>query len=330
MARLLDIQGLSVRFDTPEGAIAAVSDVDFSVETGECVGVVGESGSGKSQIFLALLGLLTRNGRATGHARLGDIELLGRDEALLNQVRGARIGMIFQDPMTSLTPHLTIGEQLTETLEVHRGLTRAAARARAVKMLERVRIGDSQTRLNQYPHELSGGMRQRAMIAIALLCDPELVIADEPTTALDVTIQAQILALFRELRVELHMTLVLITHDLAVAAGLCDRIAVMYAGRIVEQATTREIFRAPRHPYTEGLLAAAPRLDDALSGPMRTIAGQPPTSNVDVAGCSFADRCPRVSDRCRKERPQLLPDAHADGNADGRVACHHPLTDPRP
>jgi oligopeptide/dipeptide ABC transporter ATP-binding protein len=190
-------------------------------------------------------------------------------------------------------------------------------------MLQRVHVGDARTRIDQYPHELSGGMRQRVMVAIALACEPALVIADEPTTALDVTIQAQILALFQDLHRDSQLAMVLITHDFGVVADVCDRVAVMYAGRIVEAATTRNIFRTPRHPYTEGLLAAAPRLDDEVAGPMRTIEGQPPSGYVDVRGCSFAERCPRASDRCRSERPRLLE------NDGGLVACHHPLTQVR-
>jgi oligopeptide transport system ATP-binding protein len=324
MPRLLDIEGLNVQFSTPEGDVPAVSDVNFGVAAGECVGLVGESGSGKSQIFLAALGLLARNGSARGRVRLGEIDLLATDPAALNRVRGARVAMIFQDPMTTLTPHLTVGEQLSEVLEVHDDLAPEVARGRALAMLERVHIGDAATRLEQYPHELSGGMRQRVMIAMALICDPEIVIADEPTTALDVTIQAQILELFRELRATSHLGLVLITHDLGVVAGLCDRVAVMYAGRIVEEAAVRDIFRSPRHPYTAGLLAAAPRLDDPVDRPMQTIAGQPPNLIAVVTGCSFAERCPRASDLCRKERPGLL----AYGTTGGTVACHHPLAEP--
>jgi oligopeptide transport system ATP-binding protein len=325
MARLLDISRLNVRFSTPEGEVAAVRDVDFHIGAGECVGLVGESGSGKSQMFLAALGLLARNGRVSGSARFGELDLISCGREALDSVRGARVGMIFQDSLTALAPHLRIGEQLGEVLEVHGGMSSQAARGRALAILERVHIGDAATRLEQYPHELSGGMRQRVMIAGALLCDPELVIADEPTTALDVTIQAQIIELFRELRRESRLSLVVITHDLAVVAGLCDRVAVMYAGRIVEEAPVEALLRAPRHPYTQGLLAAVPRIEDSTDAPMQAIPGQPPDPLAQVAGCSFAERCTRASDRCRRERPQLA----ADGSATWAVACHHPLTGTR-
>jgi oligopeptide transport system ATP-binding protein len=324
MTPVLHIENLQVRFATPDGVIEAVRDVDFSVAPGEFVGIVGESGSGKSQMLLAVLGLLARNGTATGRVRVEGVELSQDDEDALNRVRGARIGTIFQDPMTSLTPHLTIGKQLAEVLEVHRGIAHAEARLRSIAMLERVHIGAAQTRIDQYPHQLSGGMRQRVMVAMALACDPALVVADEPTTALDVTIQAQILALFQDLRRDSQLAMVLITHDFGVVADVCDRVVVMYAGRIVEAAATRDIFRTPCHPYTEGLLAAAPRLDDEVAGPMRAIAGQPPSAYVDVPGCSFAERCPRASDRCRRERPRLL-----DSGGGRSVACHHPLTEVR-
>jgi len=320
---LLHIEGLNVRFATADGDVAAVTDVDLRIEAGECVGVIGESGSGKSQIFLAALGLLARNGRASGRVRLGERDLIGSDRSALNEVRGARVGMIFQDSMTSLTPHLTIGEQLIEVLQAHRRVGRAAARCRALAILERVHISDAAVRFDQYPHELSGGMRQRVMIAIALLCDPELVIADEPTTALDATIQAQILALFREVRRDTRTGLALITHDFGVLAGLCDRVVVLYAGRIVEEAGIENIFRSPRHPYTQGLLQAAPRLDDDPASPMSAIPGHPPTGREEFAGCAFADRCPRVSPRCRSQRP-VLEVTEAGG---GSVACHHPLAE---
>jgi oligopeptide transport system ATP-binding protein len=323
MRPLLDISQLNVRFSTADGEVAAVRDVDLQLRTGECLGIVGESGSGKSQIFLAALGLLARNGRVDGAARFDDVPLVGGNPADLRRIRGARIGMIFQDPMTSLAPHLTIGEQLTEVLLVHRGIDRRSANHRAHEQLERVRISDAATRLAQYPHELSGGMRQRVMIAMALLCDPQLVIADEPTTALDVTVQAEILALFRELRSTTRLTLVVISHDAGVIAELCDRVAVMYAGRIVEEAPVDAIFTKPRHPYTQGLLAAVPRIDGVLDGPMQTIPGQPPSLLERSPGCSFAARCPRVSDRCRFERPDL----RATDTPAQLFACHHPLSE---
>jgi oligopeptide transport system ATP-binding protein len=307
MQPVLDIQNLSVRFATPDGEVAAVSDVSLSVGKGECLGIVGESGSGKSQTFMAAMGLLARNGRATGHGMFGDIDLLAAPETILNTLRGNKLAMIFQDPMTSLTPHMKIGRQLTEVLIRHRGMDNSAARAAAVAMLKRVHIPEAERRFDMYPHELSGGLRQRVMIAMALLCGPELIVADEPTTALDVTVQAQILALLREAKEQLHTSLVLITHDLGVVAGLADRVAVMYAGRVVEVGPVDRVFATPRHPYTEGLLACTPRLDDPATDILPTIPGQPPNLQRLPSGCAYHPRCPYVMERCRKERPAALP-----------------------
>jgi len=260
---VLEVENLSVRFALAGQEVSAVSDFSLAVAAGECVGIVGESGAGKSQAFLAILGLLASNGRALGSARFESAELIGADAAALDRIRGARIGMIFQNPMTSLTPHLTVGAQVAELFVRHMGLTARAAHLRALAVLARVQLPDVERRARQYPHELSGGMRQRVMIAIAIACDPPLLIADEPTTALDVTIQAQILALLAELKRERRMSLVLITHDLGVVAGLAERVAVMCAGRIVECASVETILRAPAHPYTQSLLRAAPRLEGA-------------------------------------------------------------------
>jgi oligopeptide transport system ATP-binding protein len=259
---VLEVENLSVRFAVAGQQITSVSDFSLSVAPGECVGIVGESGAGKTQAFLAVMGLLAANGRAHGSARFEAAELIDAPGAALDRIRGARIGMIFQNPMTSLTPHLKVGDQLAELLVRHAGLSLRAARRRALEMLTRVQLPDAERRARQYPHELSGGMRQRVMIAIALACDPPLVIADEPTTALDVTIQAQILALLAELKRERRMSLVLITHDLGVVAGLAERVAVMCAGRIVECADVTTILRAPTHPYTQSLLRVAPRIVD--------------------------------------------------------------------
>ena len=257
---VLSLSGLSVTFDTPQGHVRAVQDVTLSVLRGECLGVVGESGAGKSQLFLAVLGLLAANGRAAGSARLGEQELLGIAAPTLDRIRGARVGMVFQVPMTSLTPHLTVGEQLIEVLRRHAGLARGAARQRAQALLERVHVSDAGRRLAQYPHELSGGMRQRVMIALALAGEPQLLIADEPTTSLDVTIQAQILALFAELKRTRALSLVLITHDLAALAGVADRVAVLRHGRLIESGPVAAVLKAPREPYTRALLR------DALAG----------------------------------------------------------------
>jgi oligopeptide transport system ATP-binding protein len=314
---LLDVRDLQVRFATPEGEVAAVSEVSFAIEEGETLGVVGESGAGKSQVFMAIMGLLARNGRASGSVRFRGVEMLGLAPAALNALRGARLSMIFQDPMTSLNPYLIIERQLTEVLVTHRGMRRSEARDEAIAMLERVQIPEARRRIDLYPHEFSGGMRQRAMIAMALLCRPELLIADEPTTALDVTIQAQILELIRELTRTSRTAVALITHDLGVIAGLCDRVLVMYAGRIVEAGPVGDIFRRPQHPYTAGLLASMPRLDEVEAERLATIRGQPPNLQRLPPGCAFNDRCPRVFERCRVERPPLAPIA-----VDRSKACH--------
>jgi oligopeptide transport system ATP-binding protein len=260
---VLEVENLSVRFAIAGQEMTCVSDFSLVVAPGECLGIVGESGAGKSQAFLAIMGLLAANGRARGSARFASTELIGAPAATLDRIRGARIGMIFQNPMSSLTPHLRIGAQVAELLARHAGLSRHQARVRALEMLTRVQLPDVERRASQYPHELSGGMRQRVMIAIALACDPVLLIADEPTTALDVTIQAQLLALLAELKRERRMSLVLITHDLGVLAGLAERVAVMCAGRIVECAPVATILRAPSHPYTQSLLRSAQRIEDA-------------------------------------------------------------------
>jgi len=302
---VLDIRNLSVRFATHDGEVRAVSDVSLQVGKGECLGIVGESGSGKSQTFMAVMGLLAANGRATGTAHFGGIDLIAANERTLNTVRGNRLSMVFQDPMTSLTPHMRVGRQLTEVLQRHRGLDANAARTAAATMLGRVQVPEPETRLAMYPHELSGGLRQRVVLAMALLCGPELVIADEPTTALDVTVQALILDLMRDLKEKQGTSFVLITHDLGVVAGLADRVAVMYAGRIVENAGVAEVFAAPRHPYTKGLLACTPRLDDPPASLLPTIPGQPPNLQNLPSGCSFHPRCAAAFERCRAERPAL-------------------------
>ncbi len=314
---LLDVTDLNVRFATPEGEVAAVSDLSFSVTGGESVGVVGESGSGKSQVFMAVMGLLAANGAAQGSVTFDGQQILGLAPKRLNAFRGARIAMIFQDPMTSLNPFLRVSRQMTEVLVQHRGMSETEARRHAVDVFDRVRIPEAERRFDMYPHEFSGGMRQRVMIAMALLCEPELLIADEPTTALDVTVQAQILDLLRELKQEMDTAIVIITHDLGVVAGLCDRILVMYAGRIVEHGGVRDVFYDPQHPYAHGLLTSMPRLDDREHGELPTIAGQPPNLQALPAGCPFQPRCDSAFDRCVGERPSLS--AFAPGRA---KACH--------
>ena len=316
-AAVLEVRALTTRFATPEGEVLAADGVGFTIGPGEALGVVGESGSGKTQVFLSIMGLLARNGRSDGSVLYRGREILNLPAAELNAIRGAKVAMIFQDPMTSLNPFLTVGRQMTEVLEAHRGMGRAEARERAAAMLGLVGIPEPQRRLRQYPHEFSGGMRQRVMIAIALLCEPDLLIADEPTTALDVTVQAQILDLLGRLREELGMAVALITHDLGVVAGMCDRVAVMYAGRVVETAPTDRLFATPQHPYTQGLLASTPRLDTAVGGSLPAIPGQPPNLQALPEGCVYAGRCPYTFDRCWPERPILRP------AGPGRLkACH--------
>jgi oligopeptide transport system ATP-binding protein len=305
MTTVLSLDNLSVRFSVPEGEVRAVHRVSIDVHAGECLGVVGESGSGKSQTFLAALGLLASNGSAEGRVRFRGADILGLDQRGLNEMRGSRISMIFQDPMTSLTPHVRIGRQLAEVLIRHKALSREAAQTRVVDMLGQVGIADARRRIDQYPHELSGGLRQRVMIAMALLCEPELLIADEPTTALDVTVQAQVLAILKKLTREMNLALVLITHDLGVVAGLADRVAVMYAGRVVEEAPLADIFRRPGHPYTRALLRSTMRLDDDPDAPLPAIPGQPPSALSPPPGCAFAPRCESAFEPCRAERPGL-------------------------
>ena len=304
-AALLEVKDLTTRFATPEGEVAAVSDLCFRIDQGESVGVVGESGSGKTQAFLSIMGLLAGNGRCTGSARFRGRELLHLPTRELNRIRGVRLAMIFQDPMTSLNPYLRISRQMTEVLIEHKGMSEAAARSASLRLLDQVGLPAARSRFDHYPHEFSGGMRQRVMIAIALLCRPDLLIADEPTTALDVTVQAQILELLQRLRREFGMAIVLITHDLGVVAGLCERVMVMYAGRIVETGPVEPIFADPRHPYTRGLLSSMPRLDEDTAAELRAIPGQPPNLQALPEGCAFRDRCAFAFARC-VERPKLL------------------------
>jgi oligopeptide/dipeptide ABC transporter ATP-binding protein len=316
---LLDVRDLSVRFDTHQGSVRAVDGVSFALEEGETLGLVGESGSGKSVTNLALLGLVPSPPGVIdrGQALYGGRDLLRLPARELRRLRGNELAMIFQDPMTSLNPLLTIGRQLGEVLEVHRGASRREARRRSAAGLGDVGIPEPERRLDQYPHELSGGMRQRVMIAMALLCDPKVLVADEPTTALDVTIQAQILDLLRDLQRRHGTAIVLITHDLGVVAGMSDRVQVMYAGRLVEAAPTGPLFAAPEHPYTAGLLASVPRLDGGAAS-LHAIPGAPPDLADLPPGCAFEPRCGRRTDACRREAPPLVPVA---GAPDRLVAC---------
>ena len=302
---LLDVSNLEVGFQTGDGPVAAVNGVSFGLEKGEALAIVGESGSGKSQTVLALLGLIARNGTARGSAVFDGQELIGLNAPKLNEIRGRDIGMIFQDPMTSLNPFMRIGDQMAEVLQLHKGMAKTEALTIATDWLGRVHMPDPKARLKAYPHELSGGMRQRVMIAMAMICEPALLIADEPTTALDVTVQAQINELIDGLRKELGTAVILITHDLGVVASICERVLVMYAGRVVEKASVDEVFDAPRHPYTQGLIKSVPRLDADTHEALPTIPGSPPNLLKPIEGCSFHPRCPYVFDRCRAERPSL-------------------------
>jgi len=300
---LLKVAGLEVRFDTPEGVVKAVNGMDFAVSESETLAIVGESGAGKSQLVMAIMGLLAENGSASGSALFHGEDLMLMKPKELNGVRGRRIAMIFQDPMTSLNPYLTIEKQMIEVAMHHQGLSRDEARAHAVEMLRAVRIPDPEERIRQYPHEYSGGMRQRVMIAIGLLCEPELLIADEPTTALDVTVQAQITELVGLLREQTRMAIILITHDLAAVAEVSDRIIVMYAGQMVETGTVDDIFYNPQHPYTRGLLASVPRLDRVSDDELQTIPGNPPNLLELPSGCPFRDRCGEAMEDCRQPPP---------------------------
>jgi oligopeptide transport system ATP-binding protein len=323
--KLLHVDNLNVQFRTGDGLVDAVNGIHFSLNKGQTLGIVGESGSGKSQSVLAVMGLLAKNGSAQGRAMFYGQDLLAMSAAQLNKIRGDRIAMIFQDPMTSLNPYLTVERQMTEVLQFHKGMDRKAARAQALRTLDAVKIPDAARRLDCYPHEFSGGMRQRVMIAMALLCEPELLIADEPTTALDVTVQAQILALLRELQRDLGTAIIMITHDLGVVAGLCDEVMVMYGGMVMEHAPTDDLFAQPTHPYTRGLLAAIPRLKTDVSNGagsrLIAIPGTPPQASRQLKACPFAPRCNWATDRCREEVPIIGP---VPGSS-ARRACHHPF-----
>ena len=300
---LLEVTGLEVEFDTPEGVVRAVNGLDLCIDEGETLAIVGESGAGKSQAMMAIMGLLAENGRAAGQASFRGEDLMQMPAKELNAIRGRNIAMIFQDPMTSLNPYLTIEKQMVEVVMHHQGLKRDEARAHAVEMLNAVRIPDAEERIRQYPHEYSGGMRQRVMIAMGLLCEPDLLIADEPSTALDVTVQAQITQLVAELREKTRMSIILITHDLAVVAEIADRIIVMYAGEVVESGSADDIFYDPLHPYTRGLLASVPRLDRPPSEGLHAIPGNPPNLLDLPEGCRFRDRCAEATEQCLETPP---------------------------
>jgi oligopeptide/dipeptide ABC transporter ATP-binding protein len=322
VAPLLAVDNLRVEF-AARRVVHAVRGLSYTIAPGETLGLVGESGSGKSVSALALLGLLPKRvGRITaGSVLFEGRELVGLSEEQLRHVRGARIAMIFQDPLSSLNPVLTVGRQITEGLETHRGLNHRAASKRAVELLDMVGIPAARRRVDDYPHQFSGGMRQRAMIAMALACEPALLIADEPTTALDVTIRAQILDLLGRLRADLNMAVLMITHDLGVVAGFADRLAVMYAGRIVETGQTEDVLARPEHPYTVGLLQSLPRLDRPRQAELKPIGGTPPDLATRIVGCPFAPRCAWRLDLCWSVDAEMLPAGH-DANVEHFAACH--------
>jgi oligopeptide/dipeptide ABC transporter ATP-binding protein len=314
---VLDIADLKVEFRTDEGRVQAVRGVNYQLRRGEVLGIVGESGSGKSVTSLAVMGLLPGSARVSGSVRFAGAELIGASDSALRQVRGRGISMIFQDPMTSLNPVYTVGYQIAEAIRAHHDVTRGAARQQAVELLGRVSIPNPAERVDSYPHELSGGMRQRVVIAIAMANHPEVIIADEPTTALDVTVQAQILEALRIAKLQTGAAMVLITHDLGVIAGQADRVLVMYAGRVVEAGAVEDIFYAPRMPYTVGLLGSQPRLDERRKR-LVPISGVPPSLISMAPGCPFAPRCPLAAPICAVEEPPLA----AAGNDGQLAACH--------
>jgi peptide/nickel transport system ATP-binding protein len=322
---MLEVRDLITHFRTPRGLVRAVDGVSLSVQRGESVGIVGESGCGKTVLSRSIMGLISGNGvDRAGSIGFDGVELIDRGDRAMRELWGRSMAMVFQDPMGSLNPLMRIGDQITEPLRVHLGMGRAAARETAARLLADVRIPEAGRRLRQYPHELSGGMRQRVMIAIALACGPKLLFADEPTTALDVTVQSQILRLVGEQRRDRNMSLVLVTHDLGVVAGHTDQIYVMYAGKVVERAPTTTLFAAMKMPYTEALMQSIPSLDVPSHTRLRTIPGRPPDLVNPPPGCRFAPRCAYVRDRCRVEEPPLV-DAAAP---DHQYACWYPVGSP--
>ena len=315
---LLKVENLSVEFQTNDGAVQAVKDLSFELERGHSLAIVGESGSGKSQTAFSIMGLLAENGRSSGRVLIEGKDILKLSTAELNAYRAEKMAMIFQDPMTSLNPYLRVSEPMVEVLVYHRGMKKREAMAQAIMMLDAVRIPGAKNRVHMYPHEFSGGMRQRVMIAMALLCEPELLIADEPTTALDVTVQDQIMSLLNDLQKEFQMSLVLITHDLGVVAQSCEKVLVLYGGQLMEYDDIKPLFANPSHPYTQALLSAIPRLDQG-DEELNAIPGDPPNMMHIPEGCPFSPRCAYVAENCRIDRPMVLP------SGSGLRACHKPL-----
>ena len=314
---LLEVNNLEVKFDTPDGVVNAVNNVSFSLDEGKVLAIVGESGSGKSQTIFAMTGLLDHNGKASGSVKFNGQEILNLPNNDLNSIRAEKIAMIFQDPMTSLNPYVRVSDQMAEVLIHHKGVSKSDAIKKSIIMLDAVKIPDASNRIRMYPHEFSGGMRQRVMIAMSLLCHPKLLIADEPTTALDVTVQAQIMHLVADIQKEFGMSIILITHDLGVVAGNSDEMLVMYGGEVMEIGQTDRLYENPTHPYTQGLMSAVPRLDDS-SERLITIPGNPPNMMLKPIGCPFSPRCQYTQESCSSQMPELLM---VDKNVHYR-ACH--------